>query len=130
MDAKELRIGNYINERILKTSVVKNIFGGGSNVVEVHKESDEANFSYTLVLSNVKGIHLTEEWLVKFGFEEGAISNSSYDFHIHFYDCWHINYKEKELFGDNEILLNGFWEVHQLQNLYFALTGEELEIKE
>lgn len=56
-------------------------------------------------------IPLTEEWLLKFGVE------SIYDFKIYNDD------------GDVFYYAVGCEYVHQLQNLYFALTGEELEIK-
>lgn len=110
MKVQELRIGNYVlkeGEEIVITSFTfYNI------------EKDE--YSY-------EPIQLTEEWLLKFGFERrpwGLIINGL-------------------LFRDNiknpcEVLTleigNGFRtevkHVHQLQNLYFALTGEELTIKE
>ena len=62
-------------------------------------------------------IPLTEEWLIKFGWKsllELAI---------------HINENAMfEMFITVEILRT--MKVHQLQNLYFALTGEEPTIKE
>ena len=76
-------------------------------------------------------ISLTEEWLLKFGFE-----------HMQYSDMLgksHNGYR----FGDFRIIKGGSWTynnvllglipdlkyVHQLQNLYFALTNTELEIK-
>ena len=65
-------------------------------------------------------IPLTEEWLLRFGFE-----NDPSDYQWIFKDKFCIDY-----FQDEE----GFWflpsnriyTVHQLQNLYHALYGEEL----
>lgn len=79
-------------------------------------------------------IPLTEEWLLKFGFEE-----------YRFYKD-RISYKlVQERGGDyfvtgewfhkclsegNAVILNyNLQYVHQLQNLFFALTGKELELK-
>ena len=71
--------------------------------------------------SEYKPIPLTEEWLLKFGFDS-MFSGAGY----------HKNGVE---IGNNH---NGFYIlatsyqiefIHQLQNLYFALTGEELTIK-
>jgi len=68
-----------------------------------------------------KPIPLTEEWLLKFGFE---VINKSF---------YHYNKKPildytKDLNNDWYILINDGEKVylkyvHQLQNLYFALTG-------
>ena len=71
-----------------------------------------------------KSIPLTEEWLLKFGIQ-GWFGNNRFQ----------IQRTTDKLF---EVMAwkNGiyFWlchleYVHQLQNLYHALTGEELEIK-
>jgi hypothetical protein len=108
--ANELRIGNWVET-----------FEG---VIQIQNgwEIDEGN--------ECQPIQLTEEWLLKFGFNKVSDiwefwKNSGWDLRQHklenkwwlFYigqdlDCVRIDY------------------VHQLQNLYFALTGEELEIKE
>jgi len=73
-----------------------------------------------------KPIPLTEEWLLKFGFEKIgrnfttkdnfviwlSLSSETYQFRLHGYG------------KDIEIKF-----VHQLQNLYYALTNEELKLK-
>jgi len=69
------------------------------------------------------GVMLTEKWLVKFGFEQwdknkwvdknGVITISKLG--------------EGFLYLANQRHVNIFY-VHQLQNLYFALTGEELTL--
>lgn len=71
-------------------------------------------------------IPLTEEWLVKFGF-------------ISIQDGWYQIEKMPISFNwniyDNTLRFMGYSfkhikYVHQLQNLYFALTGEELQIND
>ena len=82
--------------------------------------------------SKAKPIPLTEEWLLKFGFEFGIklqdFARGKYQF---------VQLKNKILYG--EFSEEGIFYyntktkikyVHQLQNLYFALTGgKELELK-
>jgi len=74
-------------------------------------------------------IPLTEEWLIKFGFFEKYKSTSN---------RWNIGGFELHDCEDDDGQLQGVFlydfrlevkYVHQLQNLYFALTGKELEIK-
>lgn len=89
----------------------------------------------------VKPIPLTEEWLLKFGF---VIRNKHYSlnyggesmryaffdiprnkFILYFHGKYGFNCEEGRKNGDYCIIY-----VHQLQNLYFALTGEELKLKD
>ena len=107
--------------------------------VELGYYVDSAGFQRKLSDEDVKPIPLTEDWLVKFGFKylgEGYSTNIFYK-----QGClvnW--SYRVKESMHDGEwVLEQGFMDqwsvvlstleyVHQLQNLYFALTGEELNI--
>lgn len=71
-------------------------------------------------------IPLTEDWLVKFGFERESRRYSPTKF---FYQKYPITFYT----GDKYIKLNGNYEynilyVHQLQNLYHAIIGSELII--
>lgn len=79
-------------------------------------------------------IPLTEEWLEKFSFKHNKVAykidNENFVFELYFYDAWNLNYVEKSNFGNGNVELSGYWTVHQLQNLYFALTGEELTLTE
>jgi hypothetical protein len=82
----------------------------------------------------IRPIPLTEEWLKKFGFE-GKINNISlcgnfylgYDpeYHRHKMALWYQ--KGSWCFSHTE-QFTVLKYVHQLQNLYFALCGQELEI--
>lgn len=74
-----------------------------------------------------KPIPLTEEWLLKMGFDEIDIEENKNNvrvFHLNGIYC-------NTLYGVYYYshLLKQIKHVHQLQNLYFALTGEELEVK-
>ena len=73
-------------------------------------------------------IPITEEWLLKFGFEKIIGSNES-NFTNGFYNLFVNSLGEVNFYFFKE----GDWYqkidyVHQLQNLYFALTGSELTV--
>ena len=90
-------------------------------------------------------ITLTEEWLIKFGFRKhknGYIITQSmgmdYGYVIEHYEWrgdWAFGILDCGPARDCVIdevyyfCVSGLKHVHQLQNLYFALTGEELTIK-
>jgi len=81
-------------------------------------------------------IFSNRHWRIITSFEPIRISDY-YDFN---YDFLEINYNNKIrlqiykssnviVFTANDIFSFEDYKVHQLQNLYFALTGEELELK-
>ena len=117
MKANELRIGNYVNDSIGLITIGLN---GNIKFADVYHP-----------------IPLTEEWLLKFGLEKRYAGwfeiRSRFDGD---YDefSYNINTKEIHLLQDSgrkyEVHLCNIKHVHQLQNLYFALTGEELTINE
>lgn len=120
IEAKELRLGNIVN----KNYRVVEIDTSGCGLVDNNNPDDIASYIY-LCYKNIKPIPLTEEWLLRFGFEKPL--NSS----------WCVK-GEIELDLDKGIKYFIFGNlkhvelkhVHQLQNLFYALTGEELTIKE
>ena len=101
--ANELRIGNWVET-----------FEG---VIQIQNgwEIDEGN--------ECQPIPLTEEWLLKFGFEYSDLNGDSGLWKI---PPFQIYGKYNQFIYDYRLDVNY---VHQLQNLYFALTGEELTIK-
>ena len=128
MKATELRIGNLITSEENLTFEVKGIGSEGvnkngcCNVILFGKP--DINIFIDNDFSKLKGIELSEEWLTKFGFEKV--------FYIKDMQCKIENdilicgYVDSE-YGMDEVTNIQF--VHQLQNLYFALTGTELELK-
>jgi hypothetical protein len=126
MEAKELRIGNYCKEIThSKNGVVK--------VSKRHFEDIEDN------QIDLFPIPLTEEWLLKFGFSKN-INKSQIDgieMTLSIDDNKTIFSSCGKLDGGLVVLClcagnyfsNNLTYVHQLQNLYFALTNEELTIK-
>ena len=143
MKASELRIGNYVNvpnyeqcpfridafehcsEKFIKVAQEVKLNG-----FEVHP--------ITWYGDNLQPIPLTEEWLLKFGFHlrDGFSNTFQLNVEKHQYDCATITYSEKEgllRFSNGQqkgtTLIPHIKYVHQLQNLYFALIGEELTLK-
>lgn len=82
-------------------------------------------------LSDIKFIPLTEEWLLKFGFERtDQKDNSNDDWTWLFYqkDSIYIDGSDLTIETASGIVIKLEY-VHQLQNLYFALTRDELTLK-
>lgn len=128
MKANELRIGNLIlhHNHKIKESFDECVVWMVSEdhlrvrVNDLHNEVVSADYC--------SGIPLTEEWLLKFGFIDTG--SGIYDLN----DMLILYFKR-----DDEFSLMGynyrkgqtptvFQYVHQFQNLYFALTGEELHL--
>jgi hypothetical protein len=123
MKTNEVRVGNRVLFAEDGTEfIVTDIVGSGFNV----KNEEENTW---IEADQFEGIPLTVEWLLKFGFKikdnDGRFILLDGDVDILFdddLDCWTC---DGVCFSVN--CLNS---VHQLQNLYFVLTGEELTIKE
>ena len=117
MKASELRIGNWVHddinnldrkvEAINENGLLKFLVKGCEKAIMI-------DWSHT----SFSAVPLTEEWLVSFGF--GLCEHRGY-VKREFYIC---------LFFDFYVDMASFRvkHIHQLQNLYHALTGEELEI--
>ena len=123
MKANELRIGcNFQLEN--------GVLGGGIATI---KNKYDLDVAFDLLESNsIKPIPLTEEWLLKFGLQPNKwfcensfciVEDKTGDTHY----GWCM--KVQNASHTKEIEFGYFKYVHQLQNLYFALTGEELTFK-
>jgi len=125
IQANELRVGNLVQwgEKIvpIKSIHIESVL---KNEVMVYVEINEKLPHYCLYIAEINPIPLTEEWLVKLG----AISNSYQDRYE--FDVIHIECNKTR--GVTELWIERMPHIkyiHQLQNLYFALTGQELPIK-
>lgn len=132
MKASELRIGNLLQDKVSKTEL---------KVIEL-TEKDIITYVVDRSMFPLKHgwglepIPLTEEWLLKFGFEEDGesfIHGNGWlivDWPTVHYsiDIWRHN-ENYPTTSDWSEIPSCIDYVHQLQNLYFALTGEELTIK-
>jgi len=111
IDIKELRIGNYV-------------LSGCNELVKIEGIISKGNTGGYL-LETLKPIPITAEWLLKFGFNPFYINGKLTHYRINSY---FIRYDGQDFYfelGKGMIIEIRF--VHQLQNLYFALTGKELK---
>lgn len=124
MEATELRLNNLL---MYEDSIVPII--GMENINEeilVKIDSETAIDSRKL-----KPIALTAEWFSKLGFKEAYRSQSRIRFDLPNYCRYDFDLNSNKilegfLFFGNYIKCNY---LHQLQNIYFTLTGEELKIE-
>ena len=154
IQANELRIGNLVtlnNEKyhprvsgetlmvtaINQTRGFENEKTHGVSLEHTNQKKNTYYDSYSQFVCYVEPIALTEEWLLKFGFEKDEYQPNLYKlgcFEIVYACAWNKKTPQYHIAYDSErdIYKNPIWEgfdcVHQLQNLYFALTGEEIEI--
>ncbi len=118
MKANELRIGNYVNIEKLDVKI------DAKDILMVNNKA----FEY------VGSIPLTKEWLVKFGLTEIRLEETHFFFYnlknevfpCKQFEVWR-GYNQK-YYQARGLTFNSLKYVHQLQNLYHALTGEELII--
>lgn len=131
MNLTELRVGNFV------TQGKKDAY----RVVSVNKESvfidlpksDKLPFGakWKNDARNIEPVPITEEWLEKLGFGMQGAGPHYYmiskDVYLLFFpsECRILLVDDHQSVG----LPVSVRHVHQLQNLVFALTGEELEVK-
>ena len=119
--AAELRLGNYVKAPLGEIMKV-DVLGHLDNPNYIHA-SNETGFGQ----NGFEPIELTPEILEKAGFEKPANSWIGDKFHLSEWDDYPLNWCVA-LNKNNAILVLKLKYVHQLQNLYFALTGEELPL--
>lgn len=136
----ELKIGNLIADEFYpdfsKVITVESINDKGINL-EIQNSDDYPELQrhwiepeYTF--EQLRGIPLTEEWLLKFGFDYSEYIGKSSSFFFKYVGGseLHINplngvvwiERDDNVFNNPALIEY----VHQLQNLYYALTGTEL----
>ena len=141
MKTQELRIGNYLYYEHT-THIVSGVHGNkvyswwvkdGEPVIEYEAKdiSDtQVENPYLDVISQFEPIPLTEEWLIKLGFEKLTDSNDGFKNTTYTYTKG-ISFI---VYFDGVRLSTNFWMgnekhyVHQLQNLFYVLSGEELTL--
>jgi hypothetical protein len=135
LNVKELRIGNYVYSDVYDIYTIVSI-----NLKDVVGKRGKIKF---------EGIHrfipipLTEEWLLRLGFNKKrcqftlSVGGESLDYFEHesgfilWYHGKRLGYAKEQIvrnqMNPNCLFYNT---VHSLQNLFFALQGKELEVKE
>jgi hypothetical protein len=128
INKRELRIGNIVASPKHGLAIAT-IAGIATNDIVMLEEVSTYDF-----FSDVQPIPLTPDWLDKLGIRYKEGLGYSYPFAENFNlyltkgvfrdcQCTIMQYSE------GEELLKHIKYVHQFQNLYFALTGEELTIR-
>lgn len=119
MEAREFRIGNFIygNYQILE------IDRNGCLVVDANYPEDSSSEIY-IDFENIKPIQLSQEIFLKCGFQllNGLFVNDIFEIGI---DKDDFMFNRFTLRIDKSLMTKVKY-LHQLQNLYFALTGKEL----
>lgn len=122
MKTNELRIGNKL---IISDEIVTVTAIFSDTIHSTNENRNYAGFSLELY----KGIPLTEEWLLKFGFYKND-ENYYVKENQTSIDLIKILFDEFNFYAENRgVVLREIKYIHQLQNLYFTLTGEELKIQ-
>ena len=109
MNANEFRLGNWIRDK--------------------DSEYQITHLCYDDVWYDEESIPLTEEWLLDFGFAHTEFDFSAFE---EIKGCYELNKLLLDQSGEDvvSLIIDELYieikHVHQLQNLYFALTGKEL----
>lgn len=139
IDARELRSGNLFYPIERKDGIdipqeVPFVVSGimffqvtGFRLGESVSQTSHHDFGF----KSISPIPITEEWLLKMGFIEDSVQyEDQEDFYFFKKDVFYIDGNSLQPYDAGFPIANYKIEhVHQLQNLYFALTGEELEFK-
>jgi hypothetical protein len=135
MNPTELRIGNWVNLYEGRDSKVTGMTNTGKVWAVVEPYDPACAWS----TSEINPIPLTEDWLKMFGFEKqyGIMTELGFELKCRPDDTDCVIMIDLEVsiaVIESHDLVQGMTfrfpkHVHQLQNLYFALTGEELELK-
>jgi hypothetical protein len=126
MKASELRIGNLIGFNYGNRKTY-------STITEITSIDVKLNDGFA-ELSQLEPIPLTEKWLLRFGYIKFEV-NATIFCEYSLVDDGVLKYKLLFDKRNNNIVMPNEYKpikikhVHQLQNLYFALTGEELILK-
>jgi hypothetical protein len=125
MKTNELRIGNFINHEDFNVPMMVSGILLDDNRIRVAAIGGQ---STVMVGGSCSPIPLTEEWLFKFGFYQDGRSYKLKNFGRFIFHEIGISFYPSGILKSllrRDIIQS----VHQLQNLFFALTNEELTIK-
>lgn len=126
MKQSDLRVGNWVLYQ---------------QTIDDH-EPKQMNASDIALFETWKDIYiaipLTKEWILKFGLKIELLNMDAYDIKLN--EFFTLEFQKKDQWNEEDgfhLYVNGteydsnvfIKYVHELQNLFFALTGEELTIK-
>lgn len=150
MKANELRLGNLVSSYDLLSEITS--VNNEGCFIQIIDHTDEHDYTQDVSNNFICPIPLTEEWLLRFGFEKGKFEkwhgngfdykpvdvyteryrftmlNTEFEYHLsNWFYKGNIDNQDTAVWYGNDLIKCDY--VHQLQNLYFALTGEELTLK-
>lgn len=128
IQANELRIGNWVNVQPHNqyAQIIEIKSGRPDNRDFVRISSPDLDTQFAVEISQIKPIPLTEEILLKAGFEKDTGEFYLYkDITVRktYYsdDFWRFIFKQQRI--------KDIKHLHDLQNTIFALTGEDIKIE-
>ena len=115
IQAQDLRIGNWVSNGEVEFQLAS-------------KDIYHLDIYVNRVIANP--IPISPEWLERFGFQKIIGCGWQLDIETNHYCLYSENGKYVDLFVYSDEVGEQCKYIHQLQNLYFALTGEEITVKD
>lgn len=133
IDITQIRVGNIVYDNLNKRNVSINGIETGHNTVWV--DYNNGYGIYPLYIFQIDEIKLTEKILLDVGFSKhktvlGSYEKKGFRFHT---QCPPPHSEDKftavteEYLYERRLLIKGVDYLHELQNLYFCLTRDELQ---
>ena len=143
MKPEDLRIGNLVRQKGIEGDLgiieVESIHDDGINVraeTYYHGYDEYRGLEADYAWKEIEGIPLTEEWLERFGLEKVGCISTIYEIEVNLEHIKYFNVHIEEgvlsisvdCYGKEQQLIEIEY-VHQLQNFYHSLKGEDLPTK-
>lgn len=125
MNIKDLRIGNTV----LFATTEAEILGITSESIKYRYEDNLGKLPRECMIQGIAGLKLTKDHLKRFGFilmQESEYTLNTYE--MDGFQLWDKNGDFKELVYSSNREFVQLRTVHELQNLFFALKGKELNL--
>ena len=123
---EELRIGNFLQNKNLKAPVQVGTINS-DKTIKLDYGLCKNIYTDRMTLLSFQGVPLTEEWLKKFGFFIVETNKCVEAFKENFrYSIQQVDNSNQWFWCDGETVITNLEFVHELQNLYFCLTRNDL----
>lgn len=124
IQAKELRIGNFINVSLNGKNWIKKVSIVGFETLRIVDNGKNIKVEQEWITP----IPLTEDILLKCGFDSDMIL-ATREGELRYYGNGRMDIGGYESCTLSMVFISECNYLHQLQNLYFALTGKDLEVE-
>ena len=131
MKASELRLGNFVHHNENNKAYIDNyltVCELAEKSITTFYRSFDGSIQVVRNKKDYQPIPLTEEWLLRFGFEKDGPGWYWLSTKDRFTDLGYSYNLTTNVFEFDNCDLPDVHFVHQLQNLFWALCGKELEI--